>query len=77
MYRFDMGEGFVPYRRDIAYERVRGEAPIRALSPRLSFVRDNPRWGMLARRGHFEIDPHDLAVIAEELGVSSLARAGR
>jgi hypothetical protein len=76
VYRFDMGDGFVPYRRDVTYERIRCEAPIHALAPRLAFVRDNPRWGMLARRGHFEIDPGDLAIIAEALGVS-LARAAR
>ena len=66
IYPFDMGGGFVPFRRDVAYERVH-ETPIRALAPRLAFVRDNPRWGMLARRGHFGIGPEDLEVIARAL----------
>lgn len=72
VYTFDMGGGFVPYRRDIAYERILREAPIEELASKLRFVRDNPRWGMLARRGHFEIDLHDLALIAGELGVEQL-----
>jgi hypothetical protein len=64
IYPFDMGGGFVPFRRDVAYERDVGETPIRALAPRLRFVSENPRWGMLARRGHFEIDLQDLEIIA-------------
>jgi hypothetical protein len=63
IYPFDMGGGFVPFRRDVAYERVR-ETPLRALAPRLRFVSENPRWGMLARRGHFEIAMEDLEIIA-------------
>jgi hypothetical protein len=63
IYPFDMGGGFVPFRRDVAYERDVRETPIRELAPRLRFVSENPRWGMLARRGVFEIDPIDLEVI--------------
>ncbi|MFT3767519.1 MAG: EVE domain-containing protein [Minicystis sp.] len=68
-YRFDMGGGFVPHRRDVAYAPAKREARVQALGSRLHFVRDNPSWGMLARRGHFEIDLHDAALIAEALGV--------
>jgi hypothetical protein len=64
IYPFDMGGGFVPFRRDVAYEADARETPLRALAPRLRFVSENPRWGMLARRGHFEIPLEDLEVIA-------------
>ena len=75
VYPFDMGGGFVPFRRDVAYERA-GEVPIGALAMRLAFVRDNPAWGMLARRGHFEIDLDDLAVIATAMRAATLTHAG-
>lgn len=68
-YRFDMGGGFVPHRLDVAYAPVQREVSARALAPRLHFVSNNPSWGVLARRGHFEIDLHDVEVIAEALGV--------
>ena len=68
-YRFDVGGGFVPYRRDVAYERGARETKVEDLAPRLRFIREHPNWGMLARRGHFEIGLDDLAVIAEAMGV--------
>ncbi|HET9952944.1 MAG TPA: EVE domain-containing protein [Polyangiaceae bacterium] len=63
-YAFDMGEGFVPYRRDIAYEGVLREVPVQELSRELRFIRENPNWGMLARRGLFEIPLEDMRAIA-------------
>jgi hypothetical protein len=72
IYPFDMGGGFVPFRRDVAYVPVR-ETPIAALAAELRFVRDNPRWGMLARRGHFEIDLADLRAIAAAVCTAALA----
>ena len=62
-YAFDMGGGFVPFRRDVAYEADVREVPVAALAPALHFVQRSASWGMLARRGHFEIDRHDLEVI--------------
>jgi hypothetical protein len=63
-YPFDMGGGFVPFRRNVAYAACLREVPIKELAPRLHFVQNHPSWGMLARRGHFEIDRHDLDLIA-------------
>ena len=65
---FDMGDGFVPFRKHVAYAPAANAAEIRPLLPQLHFVRRNPNWGMLARRGHFEIDAHDLGVIAQAMG---------
>jgi hypothetical protein len=72
IYPFDMGGGFVPFRRDVAYEAAALEVPLRALAPRLRFVSENPAWGMLARRGHFEIGLDDLEVIR-----AAMAQPGR
>jgi hypothetical protein len=67
-YRLDTGDGFVPHRKHVAYlDGTRG-APIAPLLSRLHFVQQNRNWGMLARRGHFEIDAHDLQLIARAMG---------
>jgi EVE domain-containing protein len=63
-YPFDMGGGFIPFRRQLAYAACLREVPLRELAPQLHFVQSNPSWGMLARRGHFEIDLHDFELIA-------------
>jgi EVE domain len=68
VYAFDMGGGFVPYRRDVAYLKGLREAPIRDVGSELAFVTRQANWGMLARRGHFEIDVADLYRIATAMG---------
>lgn len=67
--RFDMGGGFVPYRREVRFERSVREVPLARLAERLGFIRDNPHWGMLARRGHFEISLEDLRTLASAMGL--------
>lgn len=71
--RFDMGGGFVPYRRDVRYYQAR-TVSLESLRGRLGFVRDNANWGWLARRGHFEIGLGDLFVIADAMLVSAAER---
>jgi len=66
VYTFDMGGGFVPYRRDVRYVKGTREVPVGDLE--LSFT-GNPNWGMLARRGHFEIEMADLERIAAAMGL--------
>ena len=65
VYTFDMGGGFVPYRRDVQYvKRARG---FRRRSD-VEIHREQPQLGMLARRGHFEIEMADLEQIAIAMG---------
>jgi hypothetical protein len=73
-YRFDMGDGFVPHRREIAYFRAR-EVLLDTITRELHFTQTP--WGLAARRGHFEIDAHDLDVIARAMEVpnATLGRA--
>ena len=66
VYTFDMGGGFVPYRRDVQYVKGAREVPVADLA--LRFITSNPNWGMLARRGHFEIEMSDLEQIAAAMG---------
>lgn len=70
VYRFDMGGGFVPFRRDVAYLPAEEEAPIRPLIDRLSFIRNKERWGQAFRSGHFEIHREDFDLIASAMGLN-------
>jgi hypothetical protein len=62
VYPHDAGDGWVPFRRDVRYERVR-PVPIAALADRLRLTA-RPNWGMALRRGHLPLDEHDFALIA-------------
>ena len=67
-YAFDMGGGVVPYRRDVAYVNGVRELPIREVASDLEFITSRVNWGMLARRGHFEIATADLQRIGVAMG---------
>jgi hypothetical protein len=73
-YVFDMGGGFRPWRRDVAWERMQ-EASIRPLLDRLSFSAGAPNWGYRLRFGLFEIAAGDMDMIADALGVGVMASA--
>ncbi len=64
VYSFDMGGGFVPFRRDVQWGKARHVA-LSAISSELEFTQSN--WGLLARRGHFEISLHDFRSIARAM----------
>lgn len=59
-YQSEMRFGGLGYRLDIDWMPAT-ETPILALSDRLEFTKGN--WGMLARRGQFEISPADAKTI--------------
>jgi hypothetical protein len=58
-YAFDMGGGFVPHRRDVAYVAVQA-APIAPLLDALDFVEDRQRWGYKFRFGLFAVGDADM-----------------
>lgn len=62
-YRFDMGGGFAPFRRDVAWAEA-AETPIRPLLDALDFTAGRPNWGYQLRFGVFAISRHDFDVIA-------------
>ena len=70
VYLGDMGGGFTPYRRDIAYIDCT-EAPIHPLIPQLSFIEDKQHWGYRFRFGFFEIGKEDFELIADRMGCIS------
>jgi len=65
-YAFDMGGGFVPYRRDVAYLPA-SEAPIAPMLDALEFVENRSRWGYKFRFGLFEVSGPDMRRIAQAM----------
>ena len=76
VYTFDMGGGFIPYRRDVAYVKNAREVPLEDVAAELEFTHRG-NWGMLARRGHFEMTLADLRTIAAAMGARRPARSPR
>jgi EVE domain len=68
-YRFDMGKGFKPYRRDVAWAKA-NEAPIRPLLDTLEFTAGKPNWGYQLRFGLFPISDADFHLIAAAMGAA-------
>lgn len=62
-YALDMGCGFMPFRRDVAYVAAE-EASIQPLLEQFDFVEDPQRWGYKFRFGLFDISDHDMRLIA-------------
>jgi hypothetical protein len=67
-YLFDMGKGFMPYRRDVDWAKAK-EAPIRPLLDELEFTAGKPNWGYQLRFGLFPISETDFRLIAQSMGV--------
>jgi hypothetical protein len=65
-YAFDMGGGFVPFRRDVDWCEAR-ETPIHPLLPRLDLARDGANWGYKLRFGLIAITAADFAVIGQAM----------
>ena len=65
-YVFDMGGGFVPYRRDVAYVPAQ-EASILPLLDDFEFVESRQRWGYKFRFGLFDVSDHDMKMIAHAM----------
>jgi hypothetical protein len=66
-YVADMGKGFKPYRRDVAWAKAR-EAPIALLLDKLEFTAGKTSWGYKFRFGLFPISAKDFRVIAKAMG---------
>ena len=67
VYQADMGGGFMPFRRDVAWGEGR-TAPIRPLLERLQLSAGQANWGARFRFGLVEVEAADMGVIAEAMG---------
>jgi len=66
IYTADMGNGFMPARRDVEfYDCV--DVSIRPLIPDLQFIKDKQHWGYMFRFGFFEIFREDYERIAQKM----------
>ena len=61
-YRAEMGEGFLPWRRDVVWHETQ-EVPLASLKGQLSFMLE-ANWGYRLRAGLVEIGVEDMTVIA-------------
>jgi hypothetical protein len=68
-YEFDMGS-FVPYRRNVRYLKA-VETPIEPLLDSFEFVENRTHWGYKFRFGLFDINDHDMALIAHAMKVDT------
>ena len=62
-YQVEASPDFHPWRRRVDFEATQ-EAPIRPLLEHLSFVPDSSHWGVVFRRGLFEVSCDDFDQIA-------------
>lgn len=70
-YAHDMGGGFVPFRRDVAWQGEGRALPIQPLLDRLEFSRGQKNWGYQLRFGLFEISAQDMDLIAEAMAAAA------
>ena len=68
-FAFDMGGGFIPFRRDVDWAPSH-PAPIKPLLDRLDLTRGRQSWGQAFRFGIVKITAADFARIAQAMGVS-------
>lgn len=65
-YQAEQNKDFKPFRRHTTYAQA-SDAPIQPLLSQLSFTRDQPNWGMILRRGFFEITAEDYSFISDAM----------
>jgi len=73
-YQFDMGGGFVPFRRDVDWIAA-GEARILPMLQMLSFTAGKANWGQPFRYGLFSIPAEDFALIEQAIRQSATQAA--
>ena len=66
VYSYDMGNGFIPYRRNIKYLLAQ-PVQIKPLVVKLKFITDKKQWGYKFRFGAFEIPDIDFQLIANAM----------
>ncbi len=65
-YQVDMGNNFMPFRRNISYFDA-NHVNIKPLIESLSFFRNKKSWGYVFRRGFFSIDQELFEIIAKSM----------
>lgn len=68
-YPFDMGSGFVPFRRNVDWFMARS-TPIHSLLDRLELTRGKPGWDGVFRFGVVKISDSDRDILLEAMGAN-------
>ncbi len=76
-YQVRLRPDFSPWRRDVAWTPCVRRAPVHDLLDHLSFTRDRTNWGVVFRRGLFEITALDWLLIASAMGAGDLSGDAR
>ncbi len=71
VFSFDVGGGFVPFRRRVRYVTAR-EALLEPLKPKLELCA-SANWGMALRRGHLPLSGADFALISDAMSARDAA----
>ena len=66
IYQHDMGDGFIPFRRNVRFLPAH-DVPIRPLINALTFIQDKSHWGAPFRFGTLQIPEEDFKLIAREM----------
>ncbi len=66
VYSFDMGNGFVPFRRNVNFFKCH-ETSIIPIIPELSFITNKQKWGGVFRFGMLEIPKQDFLLILSKM----------
>lgn len=66
VFQFDMGNDFIPFRRNIDFISCT-ETSIDPLILHLTFIKNKKRWGYPFRFGHLEISEKDFKLISEKM----------
>jgi len=65
-YLFPMSDSFIPWRRNVKFISSH-EVAIEPLLDQLNFITNKQYWGLVFRRGFFEINPSDFELIASAM----------
>lgn len=74
VFAFDMGNGFVPFRRRVTWQSQL-EQPVAPLLSMLDLTSKNKNWGYQLRFGLLEITAHDFALLEEHMVQQALSPA--
>jgi hypothetical protein len=74
VYSYDMGNCFIPYRRNVSYMKAK-PTPIKTLIDKLEFITDKKHWGYKFRFGAFEILKSDFQLIAYHMNAELIDEA--
>jgi hypothetical protein len=74
VHQLDASDDASPWRRQVRFEACR-EAPVRPLIEQLECIRNKESWGIVFRRGFFEIQEHDFRIIAAAMACEGSSAA--